>query len=173
MPTTRLVSADDAPVLAELLRNNREFLAPWEPARDEAYFTAKHQQALVLHALREHAAERMLPQVILDDAAQVVGRITVNGIVRGAFQSASIGYWVGRSHNGRGLATKAVNETVHTVFAGLGLHRLQAETLPHNTASQRVLQRNSFAAYGRAPQYLQIAGEWQDHILYQLLNPHW
>ncbi|QBI53272.1 GNAT family N-acetyltransferase [Streptomonospora litoralis] len=171
MPVTRLMTAGDAPELAERLRQNRAFLAPWEPAREERYFTDAVQHGLIERALREHAEGRTLPLVILDDAQHIAGRITVNGIVRGAFQSASIGYWVGEAHNGRGLATKAVAETVQTAFTGLGLHRLQAETLPHNTASQRVLLRNGFAAYGRAPQYLRIAGEWQEHILYQLINP--
>lgn len=55
-------------------------------------------------------------------------------------------------------------------FTQLGLHRLQAETLVHNTGSQRVLTRNGFAPYGIAPQYLKIADEWQDHILYQVLT---
>ncbi|KIH96437.1 hypothetical protein LP52_24885 [Streptomonospora alba] len=171
MPTTRLVTPEDAPELAELLRRNRTFLAPWEPERDDAYFTAATQRVLLERALAEHAGDRMLPLAVLDDADRIAGRITVNDIVRGAFLSAAIGYWVAESHNGRGLATKAVAETLQTAFTDLGLHRLQAATLPHNTASQRVLLRNGFTAFGRAPQYLRIAGEWQEHILYQALNP--
>ncbi|GAA4888025.1 GNAT family N-acetyltransferase [Streptomonospora salina] len=170
MPTTRLVTPEDAPELAELLRGNREFLAPWEPERDDSYFTAATQRTLLERARAEHAAGRMLPLAVLDGTDRIAGRITVNGIVRGAFLSATVGYWVSRSHNGRGLATEAVAETVRTAFADLGLHRIEAATLPHNTASQRVLLRNGFTAYGRAPQYLRIAGHWQEHILYQVLN---
>ena len=40
----RLVGEDDAAVLADLVRANREFLAPWEPARDDAFFTEAHQR---------------------------------------------------------------------------------------------------------------------------------
>jgi len=36
-------------------------------------------------------------------------------------------------------------------------------------ASQRVLTGNGFERIGIAPKYLRIAGEWQDHILFQLL----
>jgi ribosomal-protein-alanine N-acetyltransferase len=101
----------------------------------------------------------------------VVGRVTLNGIVRGPFQSCSVGYWVGEADTGRGLATAAVADIITVAFGELGLHRIQAETLLHNAASQRVLQRNGFVRIGTAAAYLKIAGRWQDHHLYQVLNP--
>ncbi len=55
--------------------------------------------------------------------------------------------------------------------AGIGLHRVEAAALLHNTASQRVLERNGFARIGMAPAYLSIAGRWQDHLLFQLIAP--
>ena len=48
---------------------------------------------------------------------------------------------------------------------------MQAEILPHNHASRRVLEHHGFQRYGLAPQYLRIAGRWQDHELWQLLAP--
>jgi [ribosomal protein S5]-alanine N-acetyltransferase len=100
----------------------------------------------------------------------VAGRITLNGIVRGAFQSCSVGYWVSEAVGGRGLATAALRDVKAAAFGALGLHRIQAETLVHNVASQRVLQRNGFSRVGLAPAYLKIAGRWQDCILYQVIN---
>jgi ribosomal-protein-alanine N-acetyltransferase len=167
---TRLVTVGDAEVLAGLLREDRAFMAPWEPVRDEAYFTVAGQRAVLDAALDQHAHGSCLPHVILDEAGDVVGRITLNGIVRGPFQSCSVGYWVCRAANGRGLATAAVREMTRLAFHELGLHRVQAETLPHNVASQRVLARNGFVRYGLAPRYLHIAGEWQDHVMFQLLD---
>jgi [ribosomal protein S5]-alanine N-acetyltransferase len=101
----------------------------------------------------------------------VLGRITLNNIVRGAFQSCSLGYWVRSSANGRGHATAAVALMLRTAFTDLGLHRVEAGTLVHNAASQRVLERNGFERFGLAPQYLRIAGRWQDHVLFQVLAP--
>lgn len=160
----------DAAALAALLRANREFLAPWSPARDDSYFTAETQGAILRSELDVYAREAMVPLVILDEGGQVAGRISLNGITRGAFQSASVGYWVSQSRNGRGLASAAVAEVIGLAFRGLGLHRLQAETLLHNTPSQRVLIRNGFRPFGVAPSYIKIAGEWQDHVLFHLLN---
>jgi [ribosomal protein S5]-alanine N-acetyltransferase len=167
---TRLVTIDDAPVLADLLRANRDFLAPWQPVRSEEYFTADGQRADVETGLVQHADGRCLPHVILDDAGTVIGRITLNGIVRGPFQSCSMGYWVEAAQNGRGIATSAVRIIKRVAFEELGLHRIQAETLLHNVGSQRVLERNGFTRIGMAPAYLKIAGQWQDHALFQVIN---
>jgi ribosomal-protein-alanine N-acetyltransferase len=167
---TRLITLEDAPALAELLRANREFLAPWDPVRSEDYFTADGQHAVVGADLQQHAQGAKLPHVILDDSGAVIGRITLNGIVRGPFQSCAMGYWVSAGHNGRGFATRAVREIVRVAFEELGLHRVQAETLLHNVRSQAVLERNGFVRFGTAPEYLNIAGRWQDHAMFQVLN---
>jgi ribosomal-protein-alanine N-acetyltransferase len=169
--TTRLVTIDDVPVLAELLDANRDFFAPYEPIRDEQYATVDGQHVVVREALERYEQGRTLPHLILDDSGRVVGRITLNEIVRGPFQSCSLGYWVGASDNGRGLATAAVREILRVAFDDLGLHRVQAGTLLHNVRSQRVLERNGFVRFGVAPEYLNIAGQWQDHALYQVVNP--
>jgi [ribosomal protein S5]-alanine N-acetyltransferase len=170
MGITRLVRLEDAPALADLLQVNREFMAPWEPARDEEYFTADGQRGALAEALKRYQEGSAVPLVIVADSGRVAGRITLSGIARGALQSCSVGYWVSAADNGRGLATAAVREIVSVAFSELGLHRIQAETLPHNFASQRVLARNGFGRIGLAPSYLKIAGRWQDCILFQLVN---
>ncbi|MGW9194285.1 GNAT family N-acetyltransferase [Micromonospora chersina] len=171
MKITRLLDAEDAPALADVLRANREFLAPWEPIRSEDYFTADGQHAVIEADLQQYEQGTKLPHVILDDSGRVIGRITLSGIVRGPFQSCAMGYWVSGSQNGRGFATRAVREIVRVAFEDLGLHRVQAETLLHNVRSQRVLERNGFVRFGMAPEYLHIAGRWQDHAMFQVVKP--
>ena len=117
MSATRLITLEDAPALAELQRANREFLAPYEPARPADYHTEDGQRAVVRAALTQHQQGAMLPHVILDEAGSVVGRVTLNEIVRGPFQSCRMGYWLSAAHNGRGLATTAVREVIRDVGA--------------------------------------------------------
>lgn len=171
MRASRLVTLEDAPVLAQLLRTNREFLAPYEPLRADDYYTDDGQRSVVEDALRQHEQGSALPHVILDDSGRVVGRITLNSIVRGAFQSCSLGYWLGAADNGRGLATAAVRDILRVAFEDLALHRVEAGTLLHNVRSQRVLEKNGFVRFGLAPAYLKIAGEWRDHVVYQVVSP--
>lgn len=167
MNATRLLRLDDVEELTEVLCRNREFLAPWDPVRDDAYFTVPLQLEQAKAALAAHDGGTSVPLVILNGAGHLAGRLNINGIVRGAFQSAAMGYWVSQADNGAGLATAAVADAVDLARNTLGLHRLQAETLLHNAGSQRVLEKNGFSRYGMAPKYLKIAGHWQDHVLFQ------
>lgn len=166
--TVRLVSAHDVVELTALVAANLDFLAPWDPQRAPDFATETAQRRLIADAIARHDRGEMVPLVILVEE-RIVGRITVNDIIRGSFHSAHLGYWVSESHNGQGVATAAVAATMDLAFGEYGLHRLQAATLLHNHGSQRVLERNGFSLIGRAPRYLRIAGEWQDHLLFQRL----
>ena len=164
----RLVTPDDVPGLTALVVANRDFLAPYEPERDESFFTEETQRRVVEGALEKHATGLCVPLVVLA-RGEVVGRLTVADVVRGAFESAHLGYWVSEHVGGRGVATAAVAQALDLAFGELALHRLQASTLPDNARSQAVLERNGFERIGHAPQYLRIAGRWQDHVLFQRL----
>jgi ribosomal-protein-alanine N-acetyltransferase len=171
MAVTRVVSRYDAAPLARLLTANRGYLAPWSPIQGDRYFTEEGQREVLARDLAGYERGGILPLVILGADGAVCGRINVNSIVRGAFQSASVGYWVSESHTGRGLASAAVADVIDIGFRDLGLHRLEAATLLHNTPSQRVLARNGFRPFAVSESYLKIAGRWQDHILFVLLSP--
>jgi ribosomal-protein-alanine N-acetyltransferase len=169
MPITRLATPDDASALSALLTESREAFEPWEPTRDDDFFTAGKQRSMLVDALAGYGQGLTVPLVIVDEAT-VVGRITLNGVTRGALQSASLGYWVGSRFQGRGFATAAVADAIGLAFGEMRLHRLQAETLLNNVGSQQALLRNGFRPYGVAPSYLRIAGRWQDFVLFHLLT---
>jgi ribosomal-protein-alanine N-acetyltransferase len=170
MSVTRVVSLEDAVPLARLVTANRDYLAPWSPRQGDRYFTVAGQHEVRARDLAIYERGGMLPLAILDAGGAVCGRINLNTIVRGAAQCASVGYWVSESHTGRGLASAAVADAIGIGFGELGLHRLDAATLLHNTPSQRVLMRNGFRPFAVCEAYLNIAGKWQDHILFTLLN---
>jgi ribosomal-protein-alanine N-acetyltransferase len=159
------LTAKDAPALAAAYRRNRSHLEPWEPARDERFFTDEGQAAAVAAQLTAAANGQVLAW-LLWHGDEVVGRVNLNNVILGVLRSASVGYWVAEEHQGRGLASGGV-EYACAQAQGRGLHRVQGGTLPHNTASQRVLERCGFQYFGTAPRYLFIAGAWRDHRLYQ------
>jgi ribosomal-protein-alanine N-acetyltransferase len=167
--TIRPLTVDDVPELATVLAANRDYLAPWDPIRDDSYYTENGQRKIVSEVLRGGGS---LPHVILADG-QLVGRVNLNNLVRGPFQSSSLGYWVAEKAAGRGIASFAVAEILRRAFTEYDLHRVEAGTLVHNERSQRVLLKNGFERFGTAPRYLRIAGEWQDHHLYQIVAENW
>ena len=156
----------DAAALAEAYRRNRDHLAPWDPARSEAFFTEAGQEPEIARLLVEQENGTAVP-LVLSDEERIVGRVTLSGIVHGPFQSANLGYWIDASYARRGLMTAAVGVVADIARDELQLHRIQASTLLHNVASQSVLGRCGFTEFGLAPEYLRIAGRWQDHRLFQ------
>jgi ribosomal-protein-alanine N-acetyltransferase len=166
----QLITPGDDDVLAELQVRNRDFLAPWNPVRGADFFTVPGQHADIEAALARQVRGEALPLVVLNDEGQVAGRLTLSGIVRGPFQSCSMGYWLGEDQTGKGLAADAMRAILDIAFSELGLNRVEAGTLLRNTASQNVLTKNGFEQYGLAPKFLKIAGVWQDHLLFQLLS---
>ncbi|MEU4422674.1 GNAT family N-acetyltransferase [Actinoplanes sp. NPDC024001] len=165
----RRIALADAGPLAAQIRASRAHLEPWEPVRDESFFTEAGQRQHIADVL---AQDNQLPHVIVEDG-RVVGRINLANVVRGPFLSANLGYWVAADAIGRGVAGTAVAALARAAFTEYGLHRIEAATLLHNIRSQRVLERNGFERFGMAPRYLRIAGEWQDHYLFQLLAENW
>ena len=162
----RVLKATDVEPMCAAYGRNREHLAPWEPLRAEEFFTVDGQMMSVQSKLTLFIAGSDVPWV-LTDGEQIVGMMTLSGIVRGPFLSAHLGYWVDKDYTGRGIGSAAVAFAVDAARDELGLHRLQAATLQHNAASQKILKRSGFTEIGVAPAYLNIAGGWRDHILFQ------
>lgn len=164
----RELTQGDGGALARAYLRNREHLAPWEPERPEAFYTeAWHKERLWAQVL-EGSTGRAL-HTVLESDGEIVGRLNLTDIVHGAFENGHIGYWLDARFTGRGLMTSAITALADHARDQLGLHRLQAATLPHNEASQAVLTRVGFERIGYAPSYLRIAGRWQDHVVFQLI----
>lgn len=167
--TIRAFSFADVPELTALRLRNRDFLAPWEPARTPAFFTDLGQRAEVERDLHEWSADRTYPFAIVEaDTGAIRGRIALANVVRGAWDNVTLGYFVDVEAAGRGLATEAVGLAVRFAFGSCRLHRVQAAVMPHNTRSRRVLEKNRFRHEGHAPRYLRLDGAWRDHDLFAI-----
>ena len=157
----RLLTPDDAEEVTALYVTNREFLAPFEPDRPDEFFTAAYQRRRI-----EASVDDLWRWAILD-GERIVGTIALADVLRGALQLGNVGYWVDRTHNGRGLASGAVSDVIDFAFGPGRLHRLEAGTLVDNHASQRVLEKNGFERFGLARKLLKVQGEWRDHVLFE------
>ncbi|WP_062537333.1 ribosomal protein S5-alanine N-acetyltransferase [Mizugakiibacter sediminis] len=173
-PRTRLavIGPEHAAAIAAYYRANREHLAPWEPPRDEAFYTAAGWRRRGAELRAAFADGTALPLAVLEaDAGRVIGICQFSQIVRGAFQACYLGYSLGREWQGRGLMQEAVAAGIAYVFDTVGLHRVMANHMPRNERSARLLRRLGFEREGYARAYLNIAGRWEDHVLNALINP--
>lgn len=157
---------------AELRAESRVHLQPWEPTWPRDDLTKFAFKRRVRHYQREARTDQGYAFLVFDSADErLVGGIALTNVQRGVTQSASVGYWLGRSVTGRGYMTDALAAVVRFSFRVLRLHRLEAATQPHNAASIRVLERNGFVREGYARGYLKIDGQWRDHVLFGLVAP--
>jgi len=170
--TIRTVRPEDAEALSRLETVDRAYLQAGGPVRSDHYVSVDGQRELIAGLLAAHRSGTCAPFVIEADGT-VVGRILLNGIVRGGFQSAAVGYWVTESMSGGGIASRALALLVDHAFDELGLHRLEAATTLTNDVSAHILAKAGFEPYGVARNYLWMDGRWVDHQLFQLLNEAW
>ena len=105
------------------------------------------------------------------DSERVVGGITLSAIVLGASRCARVGYHLDRANWGKGFMSEALPAVIEYAFEKLLLHRLEANYLPENSRSARVLERTGFVREGYAKKYLFINGAYRDLVLTSLTNP--
>lgn len=165
----RAFAPGDPDELTDLRIRNRAFAEPWEPRRSESFFTVAGQRAEVLRDMHDWAADRGYAFAIVERrSGRMRGRIALANVVRGAWENATIGYFVDNEVGGRGLATEAVALALRFAFGPASLHRVQAAVMPHNARSRRVLEKNRFRHEGHAPRYLRLDGAWRDHDLFAI-----
>jgi [ribosomal protein S5]-alanine N-acetyltransferase len=147
---------------------DEEHLAPWEPTLPGPWAerNALGEWPARWSALRSMGrAGQALPFSLLVDG-EFAGQVVIGNIVREPLLSAYVGYWVGAHVAGGGAATAAVALAVDHAFSRVGLHRIEATVRPENVRSRRVLAKLGFREEGLFRRYLDVDGEWRDHLCF-------
>ncbi len=97
------------------------------------------------------------------DTGALAGFININNVVEGAFWSGALGYGAFAHAAGRGLMREGLALVVAHAFGPLGLHRLEINVQPANTASIALARSAGFRLEGYSPDFLYIDGAWRDH----------
>jgi len=166
----RPLTLDDYSAWADLRSLSRAHLEPWEPEwrQDELWRSSFRQR--VRHYQKEARDDLGYAFGVFETAGdKLAGGLTLGNVRRGVMQIATLGYWLGAPHVGRGYMSEAVRLIIPHAFGQLRLHRLEAASMPSNTTSIRVLERTGFVREGLARRYLMISGSWQDHLRFALL----
>lgn len=157
---------------------NREWLTPWEatlpfiPGSDVESLQKELPSffRLVRTLNRESRDVRSISFAIWHEN-NLIGQISMGGIIMGAMRGAHIGYWIDREYAGRGYTTEAVNLLTQYGFSVLALHRIEINLRPENAASRRVAEKAGYVLEGERPRYLHIDGDWRDHLSFVKENP--
>ena len=111
--------------------------------------------------------------VVPEGSSGIAGVINISEIVRGAFQSAYLGYYAFVPYAGSGLLFRGLRLALEHCFGELKLHRLEANIQPENLRSIALVRSLGFRLEGYSPRYLKICGKWRDHERWALLREAW
>lgn len=155
---------------SHLRGESRAFLSPWEPS----WATDELTKGAFRRRLKRYAHDSRLDQayaffVFRKEGDELLGGCTLSNVRRGVTQCCALGYWIGERFARQGFMYDAVKALVPFIFKTLGLHRIEAACLTDNDASKSLLIKIGFKQEGLARRYLQINGDWQDHVLFALL----
>jgi ribosomal-protein-alanine N-acetyltransferase len=150
----------------DAMTRSREFHDPWiTPPRTRAEFDELLQRA---------EGDDFVALVIrLREDGRLAGVFQISQIFRKAFLSAYLGYSGVAGLEGRGYMTEGMRLVVDYAFSELGLHRLEANIQPGNSASIALVRRCGFVKEGFSENYLRINGDWRDHERWAIRTDIW
>ena len=166
--TLRPLTYTDARAWRAVRRANAAWLRPWDAtAPPGSNARPSSFRSLVWRLHRQARAGTTYPFAVEVDG-RFAGQVTVNNIVRGSAQFASVGYWLGQEFAGRGVMPRAVAMVIDHCFFTAGLHRVEIAIRPENSNSLRVVEKLEIREIGYAPKFLHIDGAWRDHRIYAI-----
>jgi len=85
-------------------------------------------------------------------------------------RTATIGFWLGEAHWGRGITTAALRALTEHAFAAFDLARIQAYVFERNAASMRVLEKAGYVWEARLRKAATKDGKTFDLLVYALVR---
>ena len=173
--TVRPLASSDARAWRDARRRNAAWLIPWDATVPPGAEGRPSTFASLVRRLHRQARQGTTYPFAIEVDGQFAGQVTVNNIVRGSAQFASLGYWIDQRYAGRGVVPRAVAMVIDHCFGEARLHRIEIAIRPENSNSLRVVEKLGIREIGYAPRYLHIDGDWRDHRLYAVTKeevPH-
>lgn len=160
----------DAEELFTLTHQCRQYLREWLPWVD-ATQSIRDTKLFIESVLRQHASNNGFQAGIWFDEtlAGVIGFHRMDWLNR----STSIGYWLGKQFQGRGIMTKSAKKLVDYSFKEINLHRVEIRCAVQNHKSRAIPERLGFANEGCVREAEWLYDHFVDHTIYGMLARDW
>lgn len=158
----------DARAWSEVRLRNERWLEQWEPTSPLTWDERNSVGAWPsLHsALRASARKGLMLPFMITYGGRFVGQLSVSNVVHGALRSCTVGYWIDGALAGRNITPTALALAIDHCFGAVGLHRVEVDIRPENSASLRVVEKLGLRREGFYERFLDIDGAWRDHIAF-------
>ena len=151
---------------ADERKKNKLYLQPWEPlwSINELERSSFVKRVRMFERL-SHNDQAYSFLIFTSDNEDFIGEVNISNVQRGIIQSCTIGYWIAKDCEGKGIMSESLELIKEFIFNELKLHRIEAACLPHNIPSLKLLLKNGFIKEGTARKLLKINDKWQDHTV--------
>ncbi len=99
---------------------------------------------------------------------KIIGGIGLG--VEKKFNKAELGYWLNKNYWNKGSTSEAVKAIIEFGFEKLKLKRIFATHFDFNIASGKVMEKVGMTKEGVLKCHTQKDGQYQDHVLYAIIN---
>lgn len=173
LETKRLVvrcyNPSDAPLLAESVTENVEHLRPWmpwvysepEPVED------KFQRLKRFRGLFD-LGQDFVYGIFNQDETKLLGSTGLH--TRLGDRALEIGYWIHKDYINQGLVTESTAALIQVAFEIIHVHRIEIHMDPANTASAAIPRKLGFTHEGTLRTNLRFLDDWQDTMIWGLLE---
>ena len=103
----------------------------------------------------------------------IAGVINLSQIERHDYQNAHLGYYVAAEFSGKGYMTEGLALVLGHAFTKLRLHRIEANIMPANKRSSRLVERCGLRQEGLSPRMIRLDGRWRDHQRWAITLEDW
>ena len=164
--TLRPPQYSDWKAWADERKKNKLYLQPWEPlwSINELERSSFVKRVRMFERL-SHNDQAYSFLIYKSDNEDFIGEVNISNVQRGIIQSCTIGYWIAKDCESKGMMSESLELVKEFIFNELKLHRIEAACLPHNMPSLKVLLKNGFIKEGTARKLLKINDKWQDHTV--------
>ncbi|HEX4925472.1 MAG TPA: GNAT family protein [Bdellovibrionales bacterium] len=157
-------------IIFAIIDRDREYLREWLPWVDLTK-SPDDTDEFIESTLRQFAANKGFQAAIVykNAFAGIIGFHAIDW----DHKRTSIGYWLARDAQGRGLMSRACAALVNHALVTLGLERVEIRCATGNTKSQAIPERLGFTFEGISRNYEVVNGKSLDHRVYSMLKSEW
>lgn len=165
-----LTATKHAEGLFEAVDKNREHLSPFLPWVGDMKSISDFQS--YIKNCKQLYEEKKEVSFVISSDENIIGRIGLH-YINLQNKNASIGYWLTKAAEGKGIITKSCKKLVTYGFQELGLHRIEIKAAVNNLRSQAIPQKLNFKQEGILREAELVNDTFLDLVLYSMLADEW
>lgn len=166
----QLFQVQDSVRLFQLIEENREHLCRWLPWMVQ--ITSPYQLVNIIPVWLKQFAENNGFHAAILYYEELVGAIGLHQ-VDWANRQTSIGYYLAKKAEGRGIMIRTVRALLNYIFFELELNRVEIRCGERNLKSRAIPEKLGFVMEGKIREGERLTTGYHDLILYSKLSREW